>query len=294
MIEFHLRKKLYAVDGIMELDISCGIETGRFVGLRGVSGAGKTSILRMLAGFLNPDDGFVRFNGEVWFDKTGEVNMPPQKRKVGFVFQDHALFPNMTVKQNLQFALKRNEPQDFIDELMTVTELESLGKRNIQTLSGGQKQRVALARALVRKPGLLLLDEPLSAIDSELREKLQDILIEIHQRYNVTTVLVSHDVMELARLSDEIFFIENGLIKKHGTPAEIFFNRPASAGIQLSGSISEITKEGSDYCLYVAIGDELIRHTIGETEIKDFAKGDKVIISYETPVPALTKMPANS
>jgi molybdate transport system ATP-binding protein len=276
-MQFLLRKKLYAFDGIMEMNISCEIEAGKFVSFCGASGAGKTSILRMLAGFLRPDGGLVQFKDEVWFHTEKKIDVPPQQRKIGFVFQDYALFPNMTVKQNLQFALKKGESQSFIDELMAVTELDQLGNRNVLTLSGGQRQRVALARALVRKPGLLLLDEPLSAIDNELRDKLQDILIQLHHRYNLTTILVSHDITEVARLSDEIFLVENGIIKKQGSPSEIFFT-PNNGDHELRGSIAEIKKEGSAYTLYIVIGTQLIKHAVAEADLSRFAKGDKVVI----------------
>ena len=279
MMQFVLHKKLYAADGIMQMNVSCNIDAGKFVSLYGVSGAGKTSILRMIAGFLSPDNGLVQFSDEVWFDSSKKLNLPPQQRKIGFVFQDYALFPNMTVKQNLQFALKKGESQDFIDELMAITELEQLHKRNVLSLSGGQKQRVALARALVRKPGLLLLDEPLSAIDNELREKLQDILIKLHRRLDLTTILVSHDITELARLSDEIFFVENGTIKRQGSPVEIFFSQDDNENNQLRGSIAEIKKEGSMYIVYIIIGSELFKHAASENEIKGFARGDKVSLT---------------
>src|SRR5215831_17842961 len=123
MMKFLLHKKLFSADGMMQLHVSCEIGAGKFVSLCGISGAGKTSILRMLAGFLRPDNGWIQFDNEVWFNSEKKIDLPPQKRRIGFVFQDYALFPNMTVKQNLQFALKKDEPKSFIDELMAITEL---------------------------------------------------------------------------------------------------------------------------------------------------------------------------
>ncbi|HYK45973.1 MAG TPA: ABC transporter ATP-binding protein [Parafilimonas sp.] len=282
MIRFNLQKKLFAADGTMQLNVSCSIDAGRFVSLYGTSGAGKTSILRMLAGFLKPDNGQIQFDDDVWFDHQNKIDVPPQKRNIGFVFQDYALFPNMTVKENLQFALKKGEAQTIIRELMDLTELESLSNRNVLTLSGGQKQRVALARALVRKPKLLLLDEPLSAIDNELRVKLQDILMRLHRNYDLTAILVSHDITELSRLSDEIFLIDAGTIKIHGSPAEIFYSEDNHSN-KVTGSIAEIRKEASTWFLYIAVGNQLLKQPVAENDINEFAKGDKVVFTPSGP-----------
>ena len=282
MIRFNLQKKLFAADGIMHLNVSCCIDAGKFVSLYGTSGAGKTSILRMLAGFLKPDNGLIQFDDHILFDHQNKIDVPPQKRNIGFVFQDYALFPNMTVKENLQFALKKGESQSIVTELMELTELESLGDRNVLALSGGQKQRVALARALVRKPKLLLLDEPLSAIDNELREKLQDILMRLHRNYDLTAILVSHDITELARLSNEIFLIEAGTIKRQGSPADIFRSKDSETR-KLTGSVAEIRKEGSTWFVYIAVGNQLIKQAVAENEMNDFAKGDKVVFTAAGP-----------
>ena len=290
MIQFTLHKKLHAADGMMQMNFSYAIGEGELVSIYGASGAGKTSILRMLAGFLNPDSGTIIFNDEIWFDASKKINVPPQKRNVGFVFQDYALFPNMNVKENLEFALQKGEPKNIIDELMNVTELEQLHTRKVQTLSGGQKQRVALARALVRKPVLLLLDEPLSAIDNELRTKLQDILLNIHRSYNLTTVLVSHDVAEIIKLSDKTIFLENGLLKKSGEPAAMFFPQTNNENFNLEGNVIKIEKTEKDYLVTVLAGNQIVKVKTTESEIKDLNKGDKIMLSSKVFEPVIQKI----
>lgn len=290
MIEFNLHKKLHAGSGIMQVNFEYAIKEGEFVSIYGASGAGKTSILRMLAGFFKPDAGTIAFNNEMWFDSTKKINLPPQKRSAGFVFQDYALFPNMSVKENLEFALQKGESKNIIDELLNLTELEQFNSRRIQTLSGGQKQRVALARALVRKPKLLLLDEPLSAIDNELRAKLQHILINIHRRYHLTTILVSHDVSEIIRLSDKTIFLENGSIKKSGEPVAMFFPETSNEKFSIEGNIIKIEKLESDYRVTVLSGNQTVKIKVVESQAKDLNKGDKIMVSSKVFEPVIQKI----
>lgn len=204
MVKIAVQKQL----GELLLDVNIQLKQGEFVSLYGVSGAGKTSILRMLAGFVKPDSGYIIVNGHTWYDER--VNMTPQKRHAGFVFQDYALFPNMTVRENIGFALQPGDPVSIVHELLEVTGLSALADRHTQQLSGGQKQRVALARAIAQRPALLLLDEPLSAIDRDMRVQLQDTLQEVHRRYKLTTIMVSHDVDEVVKLSDRVIHVADG------------------------------------------------------------------------------------
>lgn len=225
MIEIFLEKRLHGTEGEMILNFHQNIENQGFIALFGKSGAGKTSILRMLAGLMQADKGRIMVNDTVWLDTTRKVNWSPQKRQVGFVFQDYTLFPNMTVEENLKFALRKNQNAKVIEELIELIELEGLKKRYPITLSGGQQQRVALARALVQQPRLLLLDEPLSALDREMREKLQNYLLEIHERYQLTTILVSHDEAEIVKMADKILVLEGGEVVKSGRVKEIFWKK---------------------------------------------------------------------
>lgn len=243
MINFSLQKTLHTAEGEMQLNVQASIESGKFVSLYGASGAGKTSILRMLAGFMKPANGYIKVNNAVWFDAAEKRNLDPQHRKIGFVFQDYALFPNMNVRENISFALGKNESMNIVDELLEVTGLTNLAARKIQALSGGQQQRVALARAIAKKPSILLLDEPLSAIDNVMRVQLQDTLRAIHKRYGLTTILVSHNANEIIKLSDTVIHLEQGRFQQQTTPA-LFFqheNNPAT----LTGNIISIDEKGN-------------------------------------------------
>lgn len=192
-IEFSLQKKLHSTNGALFLDVKAKIQKGNFVSIYGASGAGKTSILKMLAGLMKPEMGKINVCDQVWLDTSATCEVPIQQRSIGIVFQDFALFPNMTVQENIAFALSKNDSRDIVEELIELIGLENLRARNTQTLSGGQKQRVALARALARRPKLLLLDEPLSAIDHDSRLELQNLIAQLHKRYALTTILVSHN-----------------------------------------------------------------------------------------------------
>ncbi len=290
MIQFSFKKKLHAANGIMLLDIACNIEDGELIGFYGASGAGKTSILRMLAGFLQPDEGLVQVNNEIWFNSSGKINIPPQKRSAGFVFQDYALFPNMNVRENLEFALQKGQPKNIIDELLAVTRLGELQDKKIHTLSGGQKQRIALARALVRKPALLLLDEPLSAIDNALRETLQDTILQIHKLYKLTTVLVSHDIPEIVKLCDKAINLDNGVIKNYGAPVEIFFSNTTNKGFVIEGIVATIEQDGLCYRIAVLVGNQVMRVVVSGEEVKGIGKGDKVELFTENCGPSIRKL----
>ena len=203
------------------LKVNLEIANNEFLCLFGHSGAGKTTLLRILAGLFQPDKGYIAYNGQVWFDSDKKINLSPQQRNVGYMFQDYALFPNMSVRKNIAFAQKTKNPEE-IDKLLYHFGLETLQKQYPAKLSGGQKQRVALARALAAKPKLLLLDEPLSALDEEMRMSLQDEILKAHQLLNSVTLLVSHDKDEVRKLASTVVLLRNGNVVNSGKPNNIF------------------------------------------------------------------------
>ena len=243
MIQISLQKKLRAANGEMQLDVDIEIEQGMLVTLYGNSGAGKTSILRMIAGLMQPDKGLINVNEKCWLDTRKGISFKPQQRKTGFVFQDYALFPNMTVRENLEYALEKGQNKTIVNELVNIIELKDLQQRKPGELSGGQKQRVALARALVRKPAILMLDEPLSALDIKMRSLLQDYILRVHKEFNLTTILVSHDIGEIIKMSDKIFILDEGKITRQGLPIEVFSNKQVSGKFQFAGEIISIDKK---------------------------------------------------
>lgn len=222
MIRIDAQKKLSsATSDSYLLNVSLEIKSGERLTFYGPSGAGKTTILRMIAGLTMPDKGSITVNGTIYFDSVQKINLPTQKRNIGMVFQEHNLFPNMTVTENLRFALSKNESEDIISDVLEITELTNLKNQRPHLLSGGQKQRVALARALVRKPDLLLLDEPFSSLDSKIRRKLQQQIVEFQNKFKFTAILVSHDVAEVQNVSTRVVVIENGVVT-NDCPAESF------------------------------------------------------------------------
>ncbi|PRY85501.1 ATP-binding cassette domain-containing protein [Mongoliibacter ruber] len=222
MMELDIKKKLSGANGPFELRVQTEIKKGEFLTLYGPSGAGKTSVIRMLAGLMKPDQGRISVNEQLWFDSVQGVHLKTRLRSIGMVFQEYSLFPNMTVRGNLVFALPKGENESWVDHILGMVGLLSLQDKKPGLLSGGQKQRVALARALVRKPQLLLLDEPLSALDTAMRNKLQDDILQLHAELGLTTVLISHDYHEVKKMSDRVLVIEEGQLVKQGKAEDIF------------------------------------------------------------------------
>ena len=220
-IEFRNIKKSYDGENLVLKDLDLDIKEGDLVTLLGPSGCGKSTLLRSLAGFESLDGGSITINGE---DVT---KLPPGKRNIGMVFQQYSLFPNMNVADNIAFGLKmeKMDPKAIKEKVAHIIELVGLsGKEDNypDKLSGGQKQRVALARAIVTEPKVLLLDEPLSAIDALLRKKLQKQIRRIQKALNITTIFVTHDQDEAMLMSDVIHVMNAGRIEQSGTPTEIY------------------------------------------------------------------------
>ncbi|WP_433830473.1 ABC transporter ATP-binding protein [Flavobacterium anhuiense] len=279
MIQLDAYKMLQTADGESPLDISLTIKKGEFVAIYGNSGAGKTTILRILAGLTQAEKATVKVEDSVWDDSAKKIHLSVQKRSIGFVFQDFALFPNLTVKENLEFALSKNDSKEIISELIELMELQSLQHSKPQNLSGGQKQRAALARAIVRKPEILLLDEPLSALDDEMRFKLQDYILKIHQKYNLTTLMVSHSISEIFKLSDKVIVVEKGKIVKEGTPETVFSEQKISSKFQLTGEIISIAKSDIVYIVQVSSGNAIVKVVATEEEAKEYKIGQKVLVA---------------
>lgn len=198
--------------------------------LFGPSGGGKTTVLRCLAGLERPETGVIQFGAETWFDARQRICLTPQQRGIGFVFQDYALFPHLTVEDNIGFGLNGLPAagrRQRIGEMLERFDLGRVATQRPRQLSGGEQQRVALARALARQPRLLLLDEPLSALDTPTRQRLRGELADLLAKLNRPAIVVTHDRLEAAVLGEEMFVLAGGEIRQHGTVAQVF-NRPAS------------------------------------------------------------------
>lgn len=290
MIQINIIKPLHTAEGTINLTVNKEIQNGDFLTLFGKSGSGKTTLLRIIAGLETPQSGEIIVDGEIWFDSSKNINLTPQKRNVGFVFQDYALFPNMTIQQNLEFALDNKKELKRVKEILNIMEIENLANMKPENLSGGQKQRVALARTLMTNPKILLLDEPLSALDNSMRIKLQDELLAIHQRFNMTSILVSHDITEVFKLSTRVFKISSGEITEDGTPSSVFTNQNISGKFKLIGEVLSIKKSDILYIVEVLAHNEIIKVTAVEDEVKSLNIGDKLLLSSKAFNPIITRI----
>ena len=288
MIDFTLDKKLDSASGPLRLDVKAHIAKGRFVTLFGPSGAGKTTILRMLAGLVQPERGRIEVDGVTWFDAERRINLPPQQREIGFVFQDYALFPNLTVRENIAYAVARNEA-NWVGELLELTDLAQLRDRLPSTLSGGQRQRVALARAIARKPKLLLLDEPLSALDMSLRNQLQSELASLHRRFGLTTLMVSHELGEVFKLSEQVLQLDAGHIVASGTPSEVFLQKRMSGRLNLHAQVLDVRREEVVHVVTLLIGQEVIDVVASEDEVAELNRGDSISIAARAISPYISR-----
>lgn len=223
MLELKNIKKSY--DGVTILkDISISIENSEIVSILGSSGSGKTTLLNLILGIIKPDSGNVIFDGK---DLT---NVPMELRGFNIVFQDYALFPNLNAYKNITYGLRNylgRSTQQEVDSLIDLLDLRQHLDKKIDKLSGGQKQRVALARTMVMKPKILLLDEPLSALDGVIKESIKETIVRIAKDFNLTTIIVTHDPEEALTISDKVLIINKGNIEQFGTPEDII-ERPAS------------------------------------------------------------------
>ncbi|MGN1347710.1 MAG: ABC transporter ATP-binding protein, partial [Acutalibacteraceae bacterium] len=269
IIQFKNIVKSYDGEKSVLDNISLDIYENEFVTLLGPSGCGKTTLLRILGGFLTPDSGSVIFEGK------DISSLPPYKREVNTVFQSYALFTHLNVFENIAFGLRiKKEPQDVIVQkvkrMLKLVNLEGYEKRKVTDLSGGQQQRIAIARALVNEPKVLLLDEPLAALDTKLRKEMQQELIRIQEEVGITFIFVTHDQEEALTLSDKIVVMDGGKIQQVGTPEEVY-NNPANRFV--ANFIGEINMvEG----VMVEDGVVCFEDKRFQCQAEGFAPGEKV------------------
>ena len=236
----NLRKQFGEVKAVN--DVTLEVLDGEFITLLGPSGSGKTTVLRMIAGFEKPDSGEIVLNG------TDVAQLPPYERDVNTVFQDYALFPHMTVLENIEYGLKvkkigKEETRSRALNALSQVRLEGYESRKPSQLSGGQRQRVALARALVNRPKVLLLDEPLGALDLKLREQMQIELKQLQREIGITFIFVTHDQEEALTMSDRIAVFNEGKIVQLGTPREIYENPTSKFVSEFVGQTNKISAE---------------------------------------------------
>lgn len=280
------------------LNFSLQVEKGSFTTLLGPSGCGKTTLLRCISGFLNPTEGSIYING------VNQNDVEPNKRKIGMVFQDYALFPHLSVEANIMYGLKVNNTyvdsngkiikyskrqlQEKVHGVTEILDLQDYLSRYPHELSGGQQQRVALARAIVLNPEVLLMDEPLSSLDTKLREKVRDELKEIQHKLGITTIYVTHDQEEALSLSDTIAIINNGTLQQIGSPRDVYY-KPANAFVaDFVGRANFLQLHGQSYMVRpewlteVTIDNDSKKDKIQGTVISSAFLGDKTRFRIQT------------
>ncbi len=283
MINININKALHGSNGAMNLKVDLDIKKGDFVALSGLSGSGKTTLLRILAG-LETATGIIKIDNETWLGE--KFSLAVQKRQIGFVFQDYALFDNMSVEQNLLFV---NKDKELANKLLEITELKQLAKRMPNTLSGGQKQRVSLCRAMMNRPKLLLLDEPLSALDPNMRTKLQNEILALHKEFETTTIMVSHDPSEIYRLSNRVIVLEQGKIINDGFAKDVLLKTSGSQKFSFEGELLDIVKTDVIYIAIISIGQQLVEVVLCKEEADELEIGQKVRVGTKAFAPTISQ-----
>ncbi|EKO4724663.1 sulfate/molybdate ABC transporter ATP-binding protein [Campylobacter jejuni] len=282
MIKIDIKLPINTAKGKKQLELNTCLKANEITAIFGESGAGKTTLLKIIAGLIKPEFGRIEVGDELWLDTQKNINLAIQKRKIGFVFQDYALFPNMSVKENISYAATSKQK---VEELLSLMNLENLAKIYPKNLSGGQAQRVALARTLAREPQILLLDEPLSALDFKMRSFLQDELVKILQHFKITTLLVSHDLAEIYKLSHRILELSDGKIIKDARTNEFFTSSNLSAKLRLSATLLEIKKSDILMIFTLLLNQDIVKITLSEEEFlrtyKNVKIGDTLLLSIK-------------
>lgn len=236
--------------------VSLEVARGEILALVGESGSGKTTLLRLVAGLETPDEGGIAIDGERVAESTGNIWVPPEKRRVGLVFQDGALFPHLTVAQNAGYGLSRREHSRIeraaiVDEMLAMTGLSEYRARFPHQLSGGERQRLAVARALAPRPKLILLDEPFSNLDPALRRSIREEILEILRKADITAVIVTHDTDDALAIGDRVAVFQDGKIAQVGTPEEIYRNPKCGYCARLFGPANRFQPNGSDSLVWI-------------------------------------------
>ncbi len=288
MIQINTYKNLWASTGDYTLNADIQIPEGEIVSFYGNSGTGKTTLLRSIAGLTTPDGGIIKAKDQTWFDKNSRIDIPANKREVGFVFQDYGLFPNMTVKENIRFAQTEKDSKHLI-YLLEMFGLGALKDRKPDKLSGGQRQRVALARAIAKKPDILLLDEPLSALDNKTRSSLQDEIQMINKTWGTTIIIVSHDISEIFKLCKQVYHFKDGKVKEIGHPSNIFTKNQISGKVQFIGEVLDCQSEDIIQILTLLVGNTPVKVVISNPDDK-YIPGEKVLVASKAFSPIVEKL----
>jgi molybdate transport system ATP-binding protein len=284
MLSIDIKKELNSTSQNISLHVALEIKQHEFVAISGKSGSGKTTLLRIIAG-LEDAQGLIKVDGKLWQDNNKKLQV--QKREVGFVFQDYALFENMSVLDNLLFV---NKDKDLALHLLELTELSELKNRLPHKLSGGQKQRVSLCRAFMRRPKLLLMDEPLSALDPSMRMKLQSDILKLHKEFKSTVLMVSHDPSEIYKLASRVVVLDDGKIIQDGDVKDILLQTKGSQKFSLNGEILDIIKADIIYIAVVAIGQQIVEVVLDKDEAENFTIGEMVQVSTKAFAPTLSSL----
>jgi molybdate transport system ATP-binding protein len=282
VIEIDIQKELHGANGDILLDINLQIANHSFVALSGDSGSGKTTLLRAIAG-LESGRGRIIVDGKIWQDDKTTLRV--QDRGIGFVFQDYALFDNMSVVQNLLYA---NKDKTLANKLLDMTNLTALKNRLPHTLSGGQKQRVSLCRAMMNRPKLLLLDEPLSALDVSMRVRLQNEILSLHKEFGTTTIMVSHDPSEIYKLSNRVVILNSGKIIDDGDAKDVLLKSKGSAKFSFEGEILDIISIDIINVAIIAIGQQIVEVVISNNEANNLKVGQIVNVGTKAFSPTIT------
>lgn len=287
-ISLRVEKRLRSADGPMVVAVELQVEPDERVAIFGPSGSGKSSVLRMLAGLMTPDEGRIEVDGEVWFDSAAGIDLPPHRRRPGLVFQDYALFPHRTALLNILDGVpagigRSKTARQFLERF----ELSGVADHLPSRLSGGQSQRVALARTLASSPRTLLLDEPLSALDASMRGRMLEEIARHLEAAHRPTILVSHDMGEVWRLAHKVLRLDAGNVIASGTPDSVFAGGHATPRLRIPATILSLAASEGFVVVTASAGGEIVRAVVSVAEARAMKPGMAVLLAakaFETMV----------